>query len=103
MPNRMEGGSMNKGSADDKKPAEIEDLVTKVKRLMAEHGIDKRLEEKRVEGPLATAPEDERKNNDTGKIGNRTPLSKIPGVIKDAQVREKQMPREKTEEDNSSE
>lgn len=75
----------------DESPAE------KVKRLMREHGIDKRLEEKKIEGPLVPAPEDER------QIGTdkQKPLSKIRGVITDAKAHEKRIT--PPEKDDSSE
>lgn len=72
--------------------------VEKLKRLMREHGIDKRLQEKKLEGPLAPAPEDERRPD----AGTQKPLSEIRGVVAGAKIHERQVtPHEK--DDGSSE
>ncbi len=68
----MEGNPMNS------------DPVAKIKKLMHSLGIDKRLEEKEVQGPLAPIPEDKSQATDI-----LTPLRKIPGIVADATLHER--------------
>lgn len=88
---------MKKDSKDGKKPEEVENPADKVKRLMDKHGVTERLKKKKVEGPIAPAPEDGQRPD----ASKQKPLSEIRGVVTDAKAHERQVTPPEREDESS--